>query len=104
MSDDSKFSSFETVSPIRDPRSTDQPSMPAVPIILFGSQGSDFLGGFDAIFVLSQRHAVLSAFLSLALGAIRDELRSVAIERRMMPCLATLSFSRISRRSSPSRI
>ncbi|GAC71165.1 animal-type fatty acid synthase and related proteins [Moesziomyces antarcticus T-34] len=78
MSDDSKFSSFENVSPIRDPRSTDQPSIPAVPIILFGSQGSDFLGGFDAIFALSQRHAVLAAFLSLALGAIRDELRSVA--------------------------
>ncbi|SPO49180.1 related to Polyketide synthase [Moesziomyces antarcticus] len=78
MSDDSKFSSFENISPVRDPRSTDQPSMPAVPIILFGSQGSDFLGGFDAIFALSQRHAVLAAFLSLALGAIRDELRSVA--------------------------
>lgn len=73
MSSDTPFSSFDNISP-----SQHSPRPPRAPIIIFGSQGSDFLAGYDVILALSQHHPTLSAFLSSALDAIRDELQSVA--------------------------
>ncbi len=52
-------------------------------MIVFGSQGSDFLNGFDVILDLSRHYAELAAFLSLALDAVRQRAakRSKSAER-----------------------
>lgn len=50
----------------------------ASPILVFGSQGSDFLHAFDPIFVLARHHTQLQSFISFALEAVRAEIQSVA--------------------------
>ncbi|CDW98805.1 hypothetical protein, partial [Sporisorium scitamineum] len=85
MSCDSNLSSFDHVAD-SDGSLTVQPSSPtpppATPVIVFGSQGSDFLNGFDSILGLSRHHPELAAFLSMALDAVRVELQSVANRHR----------------------
>ncbi|PWY98388.1 ketoacyl-synt-domain-containing protein [Testicularia cyperi] len=44
--------------------------------------GSDFLRGFEPIFILSRQHPPLHAFITLALQAVRSDLQSVANRRR----------------------
>ncbi|SJX66636.1 related to Polyketide synthase [Sporisorium reilianum f. sp. reilianum] len=81
MSCDSAFSSFDHVAPgdgsLKVEPSSPAP-LPAASVIVFGSQGSDFLNGFDSILGLSRHHPELAAFLSMALAAVRAELQSVA--------------------------
>ncbi|SPO31862.1 related to Polyketide synthase [Ustilago trichophora] len=81
MSFDSKFSSFDNVAASTGSESVSYPvasPSPRAPIIIFGSQGSSFLDGFDVILSLSRIHPELAAFLSCALDAVRVELQSVA--------------------------
>ena len=82
MSCDSTLSSFDHVVPSNDSHNDESlsptPPMPTASVIVFGSQGSDFLNTFDAIFALSRLHPQLASFLSLALDAVRAELQSVA--------------------------
>lgn len=79
MSDDSKFSSFDNICATQDSDPPTPPSQPSrAPIIIFGSQGADFLWAFDPILHLADRQPELASFLSLALDAIRVELGSVA--------------------------
>ncbi|KAJ1018553.1 hypothetical protein NDA16_004835 [Ustilago loliicola] len=79
MSDDSKFSSFDNICTTQE---TDSPTPPfrrcRAPIIIFGSQGADFLSAFDPILHLAGRQPELASFLSLSLDAARAELQSVA--------------------------
>lgn len=88
ISFDSTFSSFDNAVPSDDSQKFDPPSPPPLPrasVIVFGSQGSDFLNAFDAIIGLSHYHAELAAFLSLALTAVRAELQSVASRYHHVP-------------------
>lgn len=50
----------------------------ASPVLVFGSQGSDFLHAFDAVFVLARYQPQLQSFITFALEAIRAEMQSVA--------------------------
>lgn len=50
----------------------------ASPILVFGSQGADFLAAFDAIFVLARYQPQLQSFIAFALDAVRSEMQSVA--------------------------
>ncbi|GAC94994.1 polyketide synthase [Pseudozyma hubeiensis SY62] len=81
MSSDSTFSSFDNVGSSNVTSKVATPSttlLPRASVIVFGSQGSDFLSAFDNIFVLSRYYPELSTFLTLALAAVRAEIESVA--------------------------
>ncbi|KAJ9477232.1 Polyketide synthase [Pseudozyma hubeiensis] len=81
MSSDSTFSSFDNVGSSNVTSKVATPStalLPRASVIVFGSQGSDFLSAFDNIFVLSRCYPELSAFLTLALAAVRADIESVA--------------------------
>ncbi|SNX88096.1 related to Polyketide synthase [Melanopsichium pennsylvanicum] len=77
----SGLSSFDNINPRDDDNEAgiSVPDSPhRAPFIIFGSQGCDFLAGFDPILALSRHFVQLAAFLSFALDAIRAELQSVA--------------------------
>lgn len=81
MSFDSKLSSCDNIAASTANESVSSPvasPSPRPPIIIFGSQGSDFLDAFDVILSLSRYHPELAAFLSCALDAVRVELQSIA--------------------------
>ncbi|UTT88459.1 hypothetical protein NDA17_000618 [Ustilago hordei] len=82
MSDDSKFSSFNNICAHQDAQ-TPTPSHPPLraPIIIFTSQGADFIWAFEPILHLAAHQPELASFLSLALHAVRVELQSVANRR-----------------------